>query len=88
MLTTPRRARPPLPSGLRRLLCFADLVWGHDSPSLGHQIPDENHAVIGARGEEAAPVGTPFNRVDRGGMAAEFEEGLARLSDVKDSDGG
>jgi hypothetical protein len=60
----------------------------HDSASLAHQVPDEDETVVAARGEHAAAVGAPFDRVDRGAVAAEFEQGLARLAHVEDADEG
>jgi hypothetical protein len=50
------------------------------------EVPHEDEGVVATGCEHAAARGRPFEGVDGGGMAAELEEGLAWLSDVKDAD--
>lgn len=50
------------------------------------QVPDEDEGVVATGGEHAAARGVPLDAVYGGGVAAQLEEGLARLPDVEDAD--
>lgn len=52
---------------------------------LVNEIPDQYEAVITSRGKNTASVWRPFNTVQGGGVALEFEKGLSRLPHVKDA---
>lgn len=50
------------------------------------QVPGHHEGVVGGGGEEAPLVRGPFDGVERACVAAEFEEGGARLTHVEDAD--
>lgn len=50
------------------------------------QVPGQDEGVVAAGGEEAAFVGRPFDAVEVSLVAAELEEGGARLAHVEDAD--
>ena len=50
------------------------------------QVPHEHQRVVGAGREHTAAAGRPFDCVNGRGVAAELEQGLARLPHVEDPD--
>ena len=53
---------------------------------MAEQVPDEHLAVVAARGKRSTPQGRPLDTVERALVAAQLQQGLARLPDIENSD--
>lgn len=50
------------------------------------EVPEQDLAVVAARGEQAPPVGGPLDGAEGAAVAAQLQEGLPRLPHVEDAD--
>lgn len=94
LLACPSRLRAAGRSLSRRLLLLAG-CGGHPGQdgcrvvaAGGHQVPEEDTAVVATAAEEAALGAGPLDAVDGAGVAFEFEQGLAGLPHIQDADDG
>jgi hypothetical protein len=88
ILALPARHRTPdiLPTTSPRPSNSIRLPRPQRPRRLVHQIPDQHLAVIRSRSESAPAQGRPLDAVERARVAAQFEEGLAWLTDVQYTD--
>ena len=49
------------------------------------EVPNQNQTVVTSRGKNTTSIRGPFHAVQRGGVTLEFQESLARLPHIEDS---